>query len=78
MDAFWKLNKMPAMSGSFEGIRLLVFFVLLCYCVFLTQGKAKIPSVDDCKKMPHYLECRNRGLKHIPLDVAKYGKRYVM
>ena len=57
---------------------LLTFLTLLHFCVVLTEGKAKIPSVDDCKKMPHYLECRNRGLKHIPLDVAKYGGRYVM
>ena len=57
------------MSGSFEGTRLLVFFVLLCYCVFSTQGKAKIPSVDDCKKMPYYLECRNRGVSTLFLRI---------
>ena len=57
---------------------LLTFLTSLYFCVVLTQAKAKIPSVDDCKKVSNYLDCRNRGFKHIPLDVAKYGGRYVV
>ena len=67
------------MLQSFQETKLLVFLILLSYCVGSIQGEVKVPSVYDCEEKEELvLDCRNHGFQNVPYDFFKHYGAYKM